>query len=368
MLLTLGLIAAGAAEEEERVALIIHGPKGNVMLQDAVPLPTERVMAAPDGKHSLGVYIARMDDGRGLIELVAGKEKDGRPKPSVSFSFELEPYVLQTHNFVYKKSTWTVDAVMGQVWDAPKIEDVPSEKVRYVLAWDDADQVIDLDLELDEATKPEKKEGNVVVERELPEGRTDALAQASPMKVIAPHESSKKHVTVETLPEPGPRHCQLGGPSPEEEPTQYAIALKDFVPRLTSREVVGKFADGTGYRVAAGVPIEPIEGSEDQYQVETGGLSFVIEATSDDVAFYYRPTTHFDGEVDAPMGLGAGTIGTTDLGEVHWAGEAPLPVAGLRNLDAADRDGPGAVRRAQDPARSRDVRALIAALRPPLRW
>jgi hypothetical protein len=370
VLLLLWGIGASAADADTIVALRVNGPRGNVLLQDEMPLPIERVIPSPDGKHSLGIYVARMDDGRAVVEIVAGKEKDGKPIAKVTDSFELQPFQPMLKDLQYKKSKWAIEAILGSSWDPPAVTEVTSEPVRYVLVWDDAKRLKtapELENAATDAARPKPKpkpgaaEDDVVVRRAL-EARDDVATQSAPMKVLEPHgtkfvkleeigagAAAAAHcvdltavdltaVDLTAVAAPAPAEGDApASPAPEGEPAAevYYVGLTDIVPRLTSREVAGKFTDGTGYRVAAGVPVtaEGEDGSG-RFRVQTGGLSFVIEATEDDLAFYYRPSTHLDAVAERPMSLPPGTVGSTQLGEVTWSGDAPLPVQGLRGVAA----------------------------------
>jgi hypothetical protein len=243
----------------------------------------------------------------------------------VSKSFELDPFAEQTEQLVYKSSTWTVKVKLGRAWDPPAETAAPDTN-RYVLAWDDAAMVAD----------PKDTKKPPIVERPLPSGRTDALTQASPVRVVDTYgdtptdpsvEAKITHLEIETVPSPGPAHCQAGGPPIEPFPVQHYVPLKDIVSRVTTHEVAAKLPDGTGYRVAAGVPVVA-EG--DKWRVQTGGLSFLIDATEDDLAFYYRPSPHFLGTPSGPQRVKPGVVGRTALGDVTWAGPEPLVIAGMR--------------------------------------
>ncbi|MEQ1504816.1 MAG: hypothetical protein ABMB14_21455 [Myxococcota bacterium] len=324
----IGLWAGAAFAADAILGLKVTGPTGSVLLDDELVLPSERIVPGPDGKHSLGVYTTKFDHTKALVELVAGKVKDGKPIAKVTASFEVGPYAPATQELVYKKSTWKIEAVLGDVWSAPEPASTAPSTDRFALVWDDAEQVVDPTV-----TNPKKRV--VVKERELPEGRTQPLAQASPVKVLA--AQGERTIQIETIPVPAPtEHCQVGGATAEPTPTPYFVALGDFVPRVTTREVATRFPDGTGYRVAAGVPV--VAEGEGTWRVNTGGLSFLIQATEEDIAFYYRPSTHFSGGVDgttggeSPLSLPAGAIGKTNLGDVSWAGPDPLPIVGMRGV------------------------------------
>lgn len=332
-----GTLSEARAEDVAAVSLValkVTGPSGSVMLEDELVLPSERMLPGPDGKHSLGIYVATMPENRALVELAAGKPKDGKPKPTVTKSFELDAFAPQTQTLIYKKSTWTIEAVLGSAWGAPDVPEAPADATRYALAWDDAKLMkTEPPPPLPpEAKKPKKAPPppETVVERELPDGRTNALEMASPVKIVAAHDN--KVIAIETVPTPGEtgQHCQIGGPAVEPYAQPFFVALGDFVPRLTSREVVGKFPDGTGYRVAAGVVV--VAEGEGTFRVSTGGLSFLIQATEEDLAFYYKPSTHFPAMEGAPIKLQPGVIGKTNLGDVSFTGPVPLPIAGLRGV------------------------------------
>ncbi|MEZ4238416.1 MAG: hypothetical protein R3F59_20150 [Myxococcota bacterium] len=361
LMLLWGAATFAADGAEEMVAVKVNGPRGNVLLQDEMPLPVERVIPSPDGKHSLGVYITRMDNGHAVMELVAGKEKDGKPLAKVQQSFELSPFEPGQHDLKYKKSNWSVEGILGAVWDPPAVTEADADTTRYVLAWDDAKLLRnppEIEPAAKDAPKPKPKpkpkkgaEDEVVVVREL-EHRDDPAHQARPMTVVEPYGT--RFVKVDSVPAPSSdKHCVVPAPMAavaegdapatdapkpalKDEPEPFYVEINNLVPRLTSREVTGKFTDGTGYRVAAGVPVTAESDADDNelYRVNVDGLSFVIQATEEDLAFYYRPTTHLPVEATRPMSLKAGTVGATQLGPVEWEGEGALPVQGLRGVAA----------------------------------
>lgn len=322
MVVTLAMVAFGA---DPLVAVELTGPSGAVALSDELPLPSTRTLPSPDGKYAVGVYVTAFDTTRAVVEVAIGKAEGDGVKAKVRQSFELDRWAPQSHAIVYKKDTWKLDATLGLVWSAPEPNPIDDPQ-RYVLVWDDAEMWTTA------PPKPgEKKKGKVatVRERELPGGRTDPLTQASPMRIVDTGDDTVFHL--ESVVEAGRSHCQLGGAPSETAPAERWVNRADFVARVTSREVVGKFPDGTGYRVAAGVPVT--EEGEGRYRVSTGGLSFVIEtADKDDIAFYYRGSGHFDAMAEHPVSFPAGTLGQTALGPVTWAGPEPIPVAGLRGV------------------------------------
>jgi hypothetical protein len=315
----------------------VTGGGGNVLLQDELVLPADRQLATADQKGALVVTGRMFDSDGAVIELVTGPVgKDGKPKPKLTKSYELEVYQPKSETITYKKETWTVETTLGEVWDSPEPAAAPADSGRYVLVWDDAGLIRDpKKLEDPKTVKDPKKLAKataeeVTKERELPEGRTDPMTQASPMKIVNMY--SDKIIELEAVPADAAGHCVTGGaPAEGAAPTAF-VAIKDFVPRLTAREVVGKNPDGTGYRVAAGLPVVP-EGPEGTYRVTTGGLSFLIQATEEDLAFYYRPSAHFE-TGDAPHRLPAGTLGKLGEGEVTWAGPDGIPVAAMRGVTA----------------------------------
>lgn len=315
------------------LSMKVTGPDGRVTLQDELVLPSDRVLPSPDQKSALGITGRVFDSDGAIVELVVGPMKDGKPKAKIAKSFELEVYTPKTETVVYKKDTWTIEATLGEIWDAPEPVAGPADSGRYVLVWDDAGLIRDPKrLEDPKLMKDAKKLAaataeEVTKERELPEGRTDAHAQASPMRIVTMY--SDKIIELESV-TPGPGHCQIGGAPAEGAAPKAFVAIKDFVPRLTAREVVGKNPDGTGYRVAAGVPVVA-EGPEGTFRVNTGGLSFLIQATEEDLAFYYRPSTHFETGT-APQKLPAGTLGKLADTEVTWAGPDGIPVAAMKGV------------------------------------
>lgn len=321
-----------ASAQDPVLAITVTAPDGTVMMQDEVRVPADRVLPAPDGKSAFGVYASVFEGDKAIVEMVYGKTKDGKPTPKYVQSFQLAPWKPQTEKLAVKKDQWTVSATLGHVWDAPA--GVPTDDTsRYVLAWDDAPMTTDAPPPpVDPAAPKPKPSKNKAppppppfVERPLEGGRTDPVAQASPFKVVDVYQNT--HVIAESVPQPGPAHCQVGGPSTDTAPTTRYVALKDLVPKVTAREVVGKLADGTGYTVAAGVPVVQ-EG--ENWRVNTGGLSFLIQATPEDLAFYYRPSEHFTGTgTPTPFQVQPGVIGSTALGEVRYTGSAPLPIVGV---------------------------------------
>jgi hypothetical protein len=318
----------GAAYAAEAIlALEVVGPDGSIRLMDELGMPSERILSSPDAKHLMRVYVAPFDGTKAVVELAAGKPRDGKPKVKVAKSFELTPYQEHTDTLVYKDQTWTVKSVLGEVWDAPEPTPAAQDTTRYVLAWDDAALLKDPMQKPAKNPKDPKDPGAVVRERELPEGRTDPLTQASPMKLVAPFGDGK-HLELEVAP-PGPMHCQEGGPPAEGLPPKNYVAISDLVPRVTAREVSAKAPDGTGYRVAAGVPVT--QEGEGIWRVATGGLSFLIQAGEEDLAFYYRPSTHFETGT-GPRSLAPGVVGKTSVGEVSWSGTEPLPIVGMRGV------------------------------------
>ncbi|MEQ1564583.1 MAG: hypothetical protein ABMA64_03010 [Myxococcota bacterium] len=313
------LVGVAAAAPQAIVAIRVTAPDGTVAMQDEVLLPSERILPSPDGKYAVGMYVATFEEKRAVVELVAGPSKDGKPKTKVAKSFELDLYAQQDQPLIYKRDTWIVSVKLGEAWDAPAAVEVQDPE-RYVLVWDDAPMIAD----------PLDKKAVPLVERTLASGRTDALTQASPMKVVETGEGSQ--LKVETVPLATPSHCQVGGPPIDTFPVQTFVTLKELVPRVTAREVAAKLPDGTGYRVAAGVPV--VQEGEGTWRVSTGGLSFLIQATADDIAFYYRPSAHFTTLSDATVRIKPGVVGKTALGEVSWAGPEPLVVAGIRGAAA----------------------------------
>jgi len=293
--------------------------------------PPDRTLPAPDGKNSLRVFIQTLDTDKAVVELEYGPSKDGHVKAKTVESFQLEPWVAVDHDLAIKKDKWVVTATLGHVWDAPKPV-ATDDTNKYVLAWDDAPMTADPPPKAPDPAAPPPKPSKKAppppppfVKRPLPDGRKDALSQASPIKVVDVYESS--HLQAESVPAPGPAHCQAGGPSTDAAPTVRYVSLKDLVPKVPAHGVVGKLPDGTGYTVAAGVPVIP-EG--DDWRVQTGGLSFLIKATPEDLAFYYRPSEHFTANPPpSQIQLPPGTVGQTALGPVTWSGSAPLPVVGM---------------------------------------
>jgi hypothetical protein len=324
---TLWTLAAVAFGADSIVAVQITAPDGSNKLTDEIPVvtdqpPVARMLVSPDGKYAVKVTVAPKGEGA-AVELVAGKAKDDEIVPKTWATVDLKLWAEGTGTLAYKKDTWTVKATLGQVWDAPE-PGFTDDPQRYVLAWDDASLYPQL------PDKKAKKKPVVVKERELPGGRTDVHAQASPMRFVAVPDGDSKMLQLESVLTPDRSHCQLGGPSTDKVPTQYFVGLPDMVQRVTAREVVGKLSDGTGYRVAAGVPV--VEEGEGKFRVNTGGLSFLIEGGKDDIGVYYRPSPHFDSLGEHPLSVGAGVIGATALGEVTWAGPDALPVAGVRGV------------------------------------
>lgn len=319
------------------LSMKVTGPDGRITLQDELVLPADRILPSPDQKSALSISGTVFDSDGAVVEIVVGPMKDGKPKAKVTKSFELEVYSPKTETVVYKKDTWTIESALGEIWDAPPVVAAAPVTDRYVLVWDDAGLVKDIaKLEDPKTIKDPKKLAAATLaevgkERELPGGRTDPFAQASPMKFLNVH--SDKIIEVETVQPGTPGHCQEGGaPLSGAAPTAF-VAIADFVPRVTSREVVGNNPDGTGYRVSAGVPVSAVEGSEGSWRVTTGGLSFVIQATAEDLAFYYRPSTHFETGT-SPQHLPPGVVGKINGVDVTWAGPEPIPVLGMKRIAA----------------------------------
>jgi hypothetical protein len=315
------------------LALKVTGPDGRVALQDELPLPADRMVPSPDQKATLAIHGAMFDSDGAVVELSAGPTKDGKVKVvKVSKSFELDAWIPKTETVVYKKVTWTIEASVGEVWSAAPPAAVTDEG-RYVLAWDDAPLVKDpKKLEDPKLQKNAKKLAEVTAaetlkKRELPEGRSDAFTQASPMKYVEVY--GEKQLVLDTAPVDG-GHCLLGSPLPEGSPPQVTVPVQHLVPHVTSRELVGKLEGGTGYRVAAGVPL--VEEGEGTWRVTTGGLSFLVNATKEDLAFFYKPSPHFENPPEPLVTLPAGTVGKTALGDVTWAGPDPLPVAAMQGV------------------------------------
>lgn len=304
------------AEPSAIVAVTIEGPDGSVKMIDEVPLPGERILTAPDGKHLLRLYVSTFDTTRAVVELSAGKPKKGVPKVKVATSYELDPYKPRTESFAYKTQTWKVTTMLGAVWDAPALAPAAEDPSRYVLAWDDAALI-----------KDPKVPTTFVTERALPSGRTDPVEMASPMRVV--DTWGETHLEIETVPGDSPSHCQRGGLPTEPYPLQYYVALKDLLPKVTAKEIQKDYPDGTGYHVAAGVPV--VEEGEGRYRVMAGRLSFLVEATEQEIAFFYRPTAHFAIE-EAPMSLLPGTLGQTELGPVTLSGHEPIGIAAMRGV------------------------------------
>jgi hypothetical protein len=320
VLWTLGMVALAA---DPLVAVEILDPKGGVPLSDELPLPSTRTLLSPDGKYAVGVYVSAFQGSKAVVELVAGKSKEDVIKPKVRQSHEIDLWGSQTHTLLFKKQTWTLTATLGKVWDAPEPGPVDDPQ-RYVLVWDDAQLYPEAPVE---KKKPPK---GITRERELPGGRTDPLTQASPMRFI--QEAAPGYLLVESVISPDRSHCQTGGPAIETTPLQHVVAAGDLVRQVTAREISAKLPDGTGYRIAAGVPA--IRQEEGKFRITTGGLSLVIAATDEEIGLAYRPSQHFDTLREHPIALPVGSIGTTALGEVSWAGPDPLPVAGMRGVFA----------------------------------
>lgn len=323
MIVTLATMAFGA---DPLVAVKLTAPTGGVPFSDEVVLPSNRMLPSPDGKYAVGVYVATFDQHRAVIEIVMGKAKDDAiPKAKVRQSFELDPWVSQSHEIAYKNDVWKIDATLGFMWDAPEASPTDDPQ-RYVLVWDDAQFMA----RASDKKKPWKPK-ELTRERELPGGRTDPLTQASPMRFIDTGDDVVMHL--ESVVEANRSHCQMGGASTDTAPTEHWVNRADFVAKVTSREIVGKLEDGTGYRVAAGVPV--MAEGEGKWRVSTGGLSFVIDAPNpEDVGISYRASPHFEAIAEHPVALPAGTIGQTALGPVTWTGDAPIPVVAMRG--AAD--------------------------------
>lgn len=315
--LSLAVFAVAAAEQPSDVSALaaveVTGPDGAIKLSDELVLPDKRVLSSPDGKHMLQVYIVTYHDTRAVVELSAGKPKDGAPKVKAAKSYELDPYQEHTDTLVYKGQTWTVKTTLGAAWDAETPPASEPEQNRYVLVWDDASLLVN-----------PKEPKSAVKERELPTGRTTPETQASPMRVV--DTWGETHIEAETVLPTSAGHCQTGGPPTEPYALQHYVPLVDVVPKVTAREIAAQFPDRTGYRVAAGVPV--VAEGEGTWRVSTGGLSFVINATEEDIAFFYHPSAHFPA-TEAPKSLAAGTLGATALGEVVWSGPDPIGIVAM---------------------------------------
>lgn len=298
----------------EAVLLVeVADADGTVLLAEEVALPADRAVVT--GKRALGLYAARFDGTRAVLELVAGRSVDGRPKPRWQESHELDPFAPFEGTVTYKDASWRVRATLGERWSPPAPVPAAETPSRYVLAWDDA-------VLLASPRDPRSAKR----ERELP-ARADAVATASPMKVVDTWGAT--HLEIETVPDALAAHCQAGAPPSEPFPLQYYVARTDLVPLVTAREVRGELPDGTGYLVAAGVPVEPRP--DGTARVRTGGLAFDVRLGEGDTDQAYRPTARFPvGE--APLSLAPGTVGRTGLGAVAWEGPDRVPVAGLSGV------------------------------------
>jgi len=94
------------------VALAVTDPTGEVVLDEQLELPADRVLPAPDGRYLLGLYVARFDEGRGLLEIVAGRAREGRPVRGVRRSDELDPGVPFTATLDRRGDRWTIEATL----------------------------------------------------------------------------------------------------------------------------------------------------------------------------------------------------------------------------------------------------------------
>ena len=97
------------------LALEVTDPSGVVVLDEEVELPADRVVPSPDGRYLLGIYGARFDEERGLLEVVAGRERDGRPMArNTRRSDELDLDVPFTATLDRRGDHWIVVATLGQ--------------------------------------------------------------------------------------------------------------------------------------------------------------------------------------------------------------------------------------------------------------
>lgn len=123
------------------LALEVTGPDGALALDEELELPGDRVVRAPDGRYLVGVYGARFDEGRGIVEVVAGRERRGRPAArGLQRSDELDPYVPLTVTLDRGDDRWTVVATLGVRYAAP-VEDAPFALLPGVIGRTEAGEV-----------------------------------------------------------------------------------------------------------------------------------------------------------------------------------------------------------------------------------
>ncbi len=118
------------------------------------------------------------------------------------------------------------------------------------------------------------------------------------------------------------------------EPTTGVGACAAEEGSVTARELVATLDDGTGYVVAAGVPVEPT--TPGTGRVTLGGLSFAVRLVDGDLGPPQADVAsrRFAAPTRSPELLPPGVVGHTALGEVRWDAPTPLPVAARSAVDA----------------------------------
>ncbi len=312
MLLWVGSVLAATS-----VHVTVVDPAGSVVFDGEGGLPyTEQVVS---GKTGIQLYGSVYDTGRALLEIGAGPPRKGGVKVKVATSVEMDPYVAVERPVAWKDATFIVRAVFGEPVPPPDPIPAPETTSRFVRVWDDA-----------QLLASPRNPASATRERELPGGRVDPAAEASPMKVVA--SWGKTHLEIQTLPAPGPEHCYgTGGPPTDPWPLQFYVARTDAVD-VVVRPLSASFPDGTGYVVSPGVAAIRDDEHPGRALVASRGLLLEVPVVEDDLGTIYSL-----GETRSPADIGVAIIGgtafDTAFGRVAWAGEGPLPVSGVERLD-----------------------------------